>query len=139
VIRGCVPKKLLVYASSFRDEFEDAVGFGWAAAKPPHDWKALIANKGKEIERLNKVYVNLLQGAGVTYVEGKGSLVDAHTVEVTAADGTKQRLTAKNILIATGGHATRLPIEGAEHTITSDEALSLDNLPNSSVLIVGSG
>jgi glutathione reductase (NADPH) len=139
VIRGCVPKKLLVYASSFRDEFEDAVGFGWAATKPPHNWQALIANKAKEIQRLNSVYVNLLKNAGVTYLEGFGSLVDAHTVEVRKPDGSTSRITAKNILVATGGSATKLPIEGAEHAITSDEALALDNLPDKDVLIVGSG
>ncbi|KIZ05001.1 glutathione reductase (NADPH), partial [Monoraphidium neglectum] len=71
VIRGCVPKKLLVYASAFRDEFDDAVGFGWTAARPPHDWKKLIASKSKEIQRLNGVYVNLLKGAGVDYIEGR--------------------------------------------------------------------
>lgn len=139
VIRGCVPKKLLVYASSFRDEFDDAVGFGWLAAKPPHDWQKLIAAKSKEIERLNSVYVNLLKGAGVDYFEGRGKLLDAHTVEVIAADGSKRTLKAKNILVATGGYATKLDIPGADHAITSDEALALDNLPGKSVLIVGSG
>jgi glutathione reductase (NADPH) len=75
VIRGCVPKKLLVYAASFRDEFADAVGFGWLSAQPPHDWKRLIAAKSKEIERLNGVYVNLLKGAGVDYYEGRCALL----------------------------------------------------------------
>lgn len=141
VIRGCVPKKLLVYASAFKDEFDDAVGFGWASARPPHDWKKLIASKSKEIERLNSVYVNLLKGAGVDYIEGRGRLVDAHTVEVSGPDGSKRTLRAKNILVATGGYATRLDIPGAEHAITSDEALALDNLPPEGrpVLIVGSG
>lgn len=139
VIRGCVPKKLLVYASAFNEEFGDAVGFGWLAQRPGHDWKSLIANKSKEISRLNSVYVNLLKNAGVDYLEGKGSLVDAHTVKVTKPDGSEVLLKAKNILIATGGAPTRLPIEGAELAVTSDEALSLDNLPDKSVLIVGSG
>ncbi|KAI8473138.1 MAG: hypothetical protein J3K34DRAFT_189860 [Monoraphidium minutum] len=139
VIRGCVPKKLLVYASAFRDEFDDAVGFGWTAARPPHEWKKLIASKAKEIERLNSVYVNLLKGAGVEYIEGKGVLKDAHTVEVEGADGSKRTLRAKNILVATGGYATKIDIPGAEHAITSDEALALDALPGKSVLIIGSG
>jgi len=139
VIRGCVPKKLLVYGAMFNDEFEDAVGFGWLASKPEHDWKTLIANKTKEVERLNSIYGNLLKNAGVAYYEGKGVLTDAHTVEVHQMDGTIKKLTAKNILVATGGAATKLPIEGAEHCITSDEALALENLDNKSILIVGSG
>lgn len=140
VIRGCVPKKLLVYASAFKDEFDDAVGFGWLGAQPPHDWRKLISAKAKEIQRLNTVYVNLLKGAGVDYIEGKGRLVDPHTVEVTSPDGAKRTLKAKNILVATGGYATRLDIPGAEHAVTSDEALALENLPESgSILIVGSG
>lgn len=139
VIRGCVPKKLLVYGAMFNEEFNDAIGFGWMAQRPPHDWKALIANKSKEITRLNSVYNNLLKNAGVDYLEGKGSLVDAHTVKVSLPDGSEQLLKAKNILIATGGAPSKLDIEGAEHAITSDEALALENLPDKSVLIVGSG
>eukprot|EP00878_Enallax_costatus_P014556 GHUV01015227.1.p1 GENE.GHUV01015227.1~~GHUV01015227.1.p1 ORF type:complete len:416 (+),score=110.51 GHUV01015227.1:307-1554(+) len=123
----------------FNDEFSDARGFGWAEVQPPHDWRTLMANKSKEISRLNSVYVNLLKNAGVSYYEGKGSLIDRNTVQVTKADGSVEQLRAKNILIATGSHATRLPIEGAEHCIMSDEALALENLPGRSVLIVGSG
>lgn len=167
------------------------------ASPPPRP--ELIAAKSKEIGRLNGVYVNLLKNAGVAYFEGKGSLVDAHTVkvrrravrarvraralacvrasmlrsarsrgapappgaaassrkcsrqraaarcrsaprrQVTKPDGSEQLLRGKNVLIATGGYATKVPIEGAEHAITSDEALSLDSLPEKSILIVGSG
>eukprot|EP00879_Flechtneria_rotunda_P016082 GHRR01016823.1.p1 GENE.GHRR01016823.1~~GHRR01016823.1.p1 ORF type:complete len:482 (+),score=161.44 GHRR01016823.1:604-2049(+) len=139
VIRGCVPKKLLVYGASFNEEFADARGFGWAEVQPPHDWKTLIANKSKEINRLNSVYNNLLKNAGVAFFEGKGSIVDANTVKVTRPDGSTETMRGKNILLATGGHATKLPIEGAEHAITSDEALHLDHLPDNSVLIIGSG
>eukprot|EP00775_Hariotina_reticulata_P005372 gene5372-5607_t len=139
VIRGCVPKKLLVYGAMFQEDFVDAVGFGWLPTQPPHDWKALIANKSKEITRLNSVYVNLLRNAGVDYFEGHGMLVDKNTVKVTRADGSEQLLKGKNILVATGGYATKLPIPGAEHAITSDEALALDALPDKSILIVGSG
>ncbi|WIA38411.1 hypothetical protein OEZ86_001737 [Tetradesmus obliquus] len=139
VIRGCVPKKLLVYGAAFNEEFADAKGFGWQEVQPPHDWKTLIANKAKEISRLNSVYVNLLRNAGVAYYEGKGSLLDKNTVQVTRPDGSMEVLRAKNILIATGGYATKLPIEGAEHAISSDEALHLEALPDKSVLIVGSG
>lgn len=139
VIRGCVPKKLLVYGAMFNDEFQDAVGFGWLPTKPEHNWKALIANKAKEVERLNSVYNNLLKNAGVAYHEGKGRIVDPHTVEVIQPDGSSKKITAKHILVATGGAATKLPIEGAEHCITSDEALALEHMQTKSVLIVGSG
>lgn len=162
VIRGCVPKKLLVYGAQFADELRDARGFGWlvgqgdgagAQAGPPepfsHDWRALIAAKSKEIARLNSVYVSLLKGAGVDYVEGRASVAGPHSVDValpsTAGGGTR-RLTARHILVATGGRATRLPIPGAELAVTSDEALALDALPQPPapgkrpiVLIVGGG
>lgn len=141
VIRGCVPKKLLVYASQFAEEFDNAVGFGWVESKPPHDWKKLISNKGKEIKRLNGVYESILKSAGVERVEGRASLVDKHTVEVELAAGGTRRLTARNILLATGSYAYKMKLEGSEHAITSDEALHLENLPsaNRPILIVGTG
>src|SRR5262245_56185732 len=79
---GCIPKKLLVYASMFREEWEDAAGFGWSAAEPQHDWATLIANKDLEIARLNGVYARLLDQAGVTRIEGRGRIVDPHRVAV---------------------------------------------------------
>lgn len=141
MIRGCVPKKLLVYASEFHKGFEDAVGFGWAHVKPPHDWKSLIAHKAQEISRLNGIYKSLLKGAAVDCFEGWGGLLDPHTIEVRLSDGGTKRMTAKHILIATGSYTTKIPIEGAEHAIGSDEALHLDNLPskNQNILIIGSG
>uniref|UniRef100_A0A0E0CSZ4 glutathione-disulfide reductase n=1 Tax=Oryza meridionalis TaxID=40149 RepID=A0A0E0CSZ4_9ORYZ len=138
VIRGCVPKKILVYGSSFRGEFEDAKNFGWEINGDINfNWKKLLENKTQEIVRLNGVYQRILGNSGVTMIEGAGSLVDAHTVEVTKPDGSKQRYTAKHILIATGSRAQRVNIPGKELAITSDEALSLEELPKRAVILGG--
>ncbi|KXZ52199.1 hypothetical protein GPECTOR_10g830 [Gonium pectorale] len=143
VIRGCVPKKLLVYGAAFAEEFADARGFGWdlaaGQAGPAHDWASLVQLKDKEIRRLNTTYGNILKNAGVTSIEGRGKLLDANTVEVTALDGSKRILKAKHILIATGGVATKIPIEGAEHAIISDEALALERLPEGPIAVLGAG
>jgi len=139
VIRGCVPKKLLVYASEFTESFEDAGGFGWHPPTTGHDISSLLERKAKEIERLNGVYVNILKNSGVEYIEGKGLILDDHTVEVRCQDGSVLRLSTKNILVATGGHAVKLNIPGAEHAITSDEALVLDKVARESIVIVGGG
>ena len=133
VIRGCVPKKLLVYAAQFRDGFEDACGYGWAPGAQTHDWETLIANKDKEIDRLNGIYIRMLENSGVTLLTGFGRLIDRHTVEV---DG--KRYTARRILIATGGWPALPDIPGIEHAVTSNEALQLPKLPHS-VLIIGGG
>lgn len=133
VIRGCVPKKLLVYAAQFRDGFEDARGFGWDAQTPAFDWPTLIARKNAEIDRLNGLYLSMLKNSGVTLFESFGRIIDPHTVEV---DG--KRHTARRILIATGGWPTKPPIEGIEHAVTSNEALDLPVLPKS-VMILGGG
>ncbi|GLI63070.1 hypothetical protein VaNZ11_005972 [Volvox africanus] len=147
VIRGCVPKKLLVYGAAFGEEFADARGFGWAvgggdggeAATHTHDWASLMKLKSKEIERLNTIYGNILRSAGVTFVEGRGAILDPQSVEVTAGDGSRRVLRAKNILIATGGVATKIPIEGAEHAIISDDALALESLPDGPIAVLGAG
>jgi glutathione reductase (NADPH) len=133
VIRGCVPKKFLVYGAQFADAFADSQGYGWRAAPPVHDWAGLIAAKNVEIARLEGVYHRLLRDSGVTLIEGRGKLVDPHTVEV----GSK-RYSAANILIATGGHPVLPAIPGIEHAITSNEALELGALPRH-VVIVGGG
>jgi glutathione reductase (NADPH) len=133
VIRGCVPKKLLVYASQFAEYFEDAAGYGWQVGEATFDWQALIAAKDREIDRLNGIYHKLLDNAGVTLFRGRGRLVDAHTVEV---DG--KRVTADKILIAVGGRPWKPEIPGHELGITSDEAFHLEELP-SRALIVGAG
>ena len=133
VLRGCVPKKLLVYAAQFADAFEDAVAYGWDAHLPTFDWPKLIANKNQELDRLNAIYIELLADAGVDIIEGRASLVDAHSVEIGG-----RTVTAETILIATGSHPHRLDIPGAEHGITSDEALDLAELPRR-LIIVGGG
>ncbi len=134
VIRGCVPKKLLVYGSHFREEFEDAEGFGWTVGPRSLDWSTLVERKRREVDRLNGVYLRLLRDSGVTLLEGRATLVDARTVEVSG-----RRYSAKNILLATGGKPS-LPsdVRGIEHAITSDEALDLPGLPRR-VVIVGGG
>jgi glutathione reductase (NADPH) len=130
---GCVPKKLLVYASQFSDAFSDSGGFGWEISDPSLDWERLIANKNREIERLKEVYRGLLEGAGVESIEGRARLRDLHTVEV---DGSTY--TADRILIATGGRPFVPEIPGVDLGITSDEAFHLDRLPER-VVIVGGG
>ncbi|MGA8053733.1 MAG: glutathione-disulfide reductase [Burkholderiales bacterium] len=133
VIRGCVPKKLLVYASHFRDEFEDARGFGWEVQGARFSWPALIAAKDKEIARLEGVYRTLLGNAGVAVFEGRARVLDPHTVEVAG-----RRFTARYLLVATGGHPFVPEIPGREHCITSNEAFHLADLPKR-VIVVGGG
>ena len=135
VIRGCVPKKLLVYASRFRAEFEDAEGYGWTTAHSKFDWPTLITNKDLEIARLEAAYTAVLEKAGVTIVKSRAQLTDAHTVQL--ADGKKVR--AAYILIATGGAPSYGdPIPGIEHAISSNEAFHLPQLPHH-VVIQGGG
>ncbi|MCW5699270.1 MAG: glutathione-disulfide reductase [Rhodospirillales bacterium] len=133
VMRGCVPKKLLVYAAHFAEDFEDARGFGWSMGPAQLDWPALIANKEAELERLEGVYRRILRDNTVRLIEGSARLADPHTVEV---DG--QRYTAEKILIATGGWPSMPSIAGIEHVITSNEALDLPELPRR-IVIVGGG
>ena len=133
VMRGCVPKKLLVYGAHFAHDFEDARGFGWQTGGESFDWPTLIKNKDTELNRLEGIYHRLLSDAGVDEIAGRGTLVDAHTVEV---DG--KRLTAEKILIATGGWPSLPNVPGIEHAITSNEALDLPELPKR-IVIVGGG
>jgi glutathione reductase (NADPH) len=130
---GCVPKKLLVYASHFAEDFEDAAGFGWTVGKRHFDWPALIAAKDAEILRLNDVYARLLDDAGVERIEGRAHLVDPHTVEVAG-----RRITAENVLVATGGWPYLPETPGIEHAITSNEIFYLKELPRR-LLVVGGG
>jgi len=132
VIRGCVPKKLLVYAARFREDLEDAAGYGWSAGAT-FSWPTLIANKDREIARLEGIYRTLLEAAGVTLIEGRATLADRHTVQVG-----ERRWTAAHILIATGGRPVRPEVPGSGFAITSDEAFQLPELP-ARVLIVGGG
>lgn len=133
VLRGCVPKKLLVYAAHFREDFEDAVAYGWRSSVPTHDWSKLIANKNEEIDRLNGIYISLLNNANVETFEAYCSIADPHTVKV--GDRT---VTAERILIASGAHPFIPDIPGAETGITSDEALDLLSMPKR-IVIVGGG
>jgi len=134
VIRGCVPKKLLVYASRFSHEFEDAAGFGWTVPTPAFDWQTLIANKDKEIARLEAAYVATLEKAGVTIEKSRAVIEDTHTIRL-ANSGKKIR--AGHILIATGARPYLGPeIPGIEHVISSNEAFYLPELPRR-VLVQG--
>jgi glutathione reductase (NADPH) len=136
VIRGCVPKKLLVYASRFSHVFEEAAGYGWTVPEPTFDWPTLIANKDKEITRLEAAYTANLTRSNVTIAKSRAVLEDAHTVKLLA-DG--RRIRAKNILIATGGWPSMgNGIAGIEHVISSNEALDLKELPKR-ILIQGGG
>lgn len=130
---GCVPKKLLVYGALFRDEYEDAAGFGWTVEPPRFDWKDLITHKNTEIRRLNKIYSQILERAGARLIQGAGRLVGPHEVEVAGV-----RYTAEHIVVATGGKPFVPSFEGSEHTITSNEAFELETLP-ARVLVVGAG
>ncbi|HLT79164.1 MAG TPA: glutathione-disulfide reductase [Ferrovibrio sp.] len=133
VIRGCVPKKLLVYGSEYAHAFRDAAGFGWTVPPVRFDWSAMIAAKDREIARLEKIYRGLFENAGVKTFDGRATLKDEHTVVI--GDRT---VTADKILIATGGHPVKPAVPGAELMITSNEAFHLKDLPKR-VVIIGGG
>ena len=133
VIRGCVPKKLFVYASHFAEEFEDAAGFGWEVGQSSFEWSNLVANKDTEIDRLNKIYMRNLKASGVEILNGRAVFKDAHTVLL---DG--REITANYILIAVGATPFMPQIEGIEHAISSNEAFYLKDFP-SDITIVGGG
>ncbi|PIN12010.1 Pyridine nucleotide-disulfide oxidoreductase [Handroanthus impetiginosus] len=138
VIRGCVPKKILVYGASFGPELEDARNYGWELnERIDFNWKKLLQKKTEEIVRLNGIYKRLLANAGVKLFEGEGRVVGPNEVEVIQLDGTKISYSAKHILIATGSRAQRPDIPGQELAITSDEALSLEELPKRAVILGG--
>jgi len=135
VIRGCVPKKLLVYASRFSGEFEDAAGYGWTVPEPAFHWPALIANKDREIARLEAAYINTLERNKVELVRTRAVLDDAKTVRLA----TGARVRAETILIATGAWPHMGPkIPGREHAISSNEAFHLPELPKR-IFIHGGG
>ena len=135
IIRGCVPKKLLVYASRFHGEFEDAAGFGWTVPQAAFDWSTLIANKDREIARLEAAYGATLSKAGVEVVKSRAVIADPHTIQL--ANG--ERVRAGDILISTGGTPSYgKPIPGIEHAISSNEAFHLPEFPRR-VVIQGGG
>ena len=129
---GCIPKKLMSYAAHFQDDLEDAKGFGWEVGETHHDWRQLIDNKDREILRLNGIYRNLLNNSGVEVFDGHASIEDAHTVLING-----RRITARYILIATGGHPTLPELPGKQHGITSDEFFYLPALPKRAVVVGG--
>ncbi|MFK3779190.1 glutathione-disulfide reductase [Agrobacterium sp. NPDC089420] len=136
VIRGCVPKKLFVYASQFPEHFEDSEGFGWSVGERSFDWKKLIAAKDKEITRLEGLYRKGLENAKADIFDSRAELVDAHTVRLTK---TGETFTAERIVIAVGGTPNEhRSLPGHELTISSNEAFNLEELPKS-ILIAGGG
>ncbi|KAB1073913.1 glutathione-disulfide reductase [Methylobacterium planeticum] len=136
VIRGCVPKKLMVYAGRFADEFEDAAGFGWDVAAPRFDWSVLKRRRDAEVARLEGIYDTNLMRAGVEILPQRAVIEDAHTVRLA---GTGERVRARVILVAVGASPVKEPaIPGAEHAITSNEVFELDALPER-ILVVGGG
>ena len=135
VIRGCVPKKMLVYAARYADDFADAAGYGWTLSEPVFDWARLIANKDRDIARLELAYTTNLERSGVTIVKARAVLEDAHTARLS----TGEMVHAEHILIATGGAPWNGPdIPGIEHAISSNEAFHLESLPKR-ILIQGGG
>ena len=137
VIRGCVPKKLLIYGSHLLEDIKDGSGYGWSlpdGVSPSLDWDKLIEAKNAEVTRLNGIYGRLLDGANVKHFEGYARIIDPHTVEVNG-----EKHTAKYICVATGGRAQRLPIPGCDldGVLTSDEALALPKRPEKLVVVGG--
>src|ERR1700744_4064569 len=135
VIRGCVPKKLFVYASRFHGEFEDAAGYGWTVGQASFDWTTLVANKDREIARLEAAYGTTLAKANVAVVKTRATLADRHTIQLATGD----RVRAAYILIATGGtpsYGDSIP--GIEHAISSNEAFHLREFPRR-IVIQGGG
>jgi glutathione reductase (NADPH) len=130
---GCIPKKLLVYASEFGEAFEDAAGFGWTVGRRELDWPKLIANKNHEIERLNGIYARLLNDAGAKIIDGRATIVDPQTIDVGG-----RRYTSRYLLVATGGWPYVPDVPGAHLAITSNEAFYLERMP-AHVVIVGGG
>jgi glutathione reductase (NADPH) len=133
VNRGCIPKKLMVYASHFPDLFEDAQGFGWSPVQSTLDWKKMITGVHKELERLNGVYQNMLDKASVELFRGYAKFLDPHTLEIG-----DRKVTANKILIAVGGYPVKPDIPGMEYAITSDEMFLLEEQPKR-ILIMGGG
>ena len=133
VLRGCVPKKLLVYAGHFADDFEDAAGYGWTVSEPQFDWTKLIAAKDKELDRLNSIYLRILSENNVDLLDGRGVIFDKNTVHVAG-----KNYNAKHILVAVGGWPSMPDVPGIEYAISSNEALDLKVLPKK-IIIVGAG
>ena len=137
VLRGCIPKKFLVYASHFAQDFSDSIKYGWSAHNAKFDWGTLVTNKDSELDRLHNIYQSLLDKAGVEVLSGRASLLDEHTVVVESGGETK-KITSETILVATGGSPQIPDNLNFDAALTSNEALSLDKLPER-IVIVGGG
>ncbi|MBW3098041.1 glutathione-disulfide reductase [Pseudohoeflea coraliihabitans] len=136
VIRGCVPKKLFVYASQFSEHFEDAAGFGWSVGETSFDWPTLIANKDREVDRLEGLYRKGLETAGATIIESRAEFVGPHEIRISASGET---VTAEHVLIAVGGRPNpHAALPGHELCISSNEAFHLESLPKA-IAIAGGG
>ena len=132
VLRGCVPKKLLVYGAHYAEHLEDAVNYGWSVDGASHDWAQMIDTKNVELDRLNGIYLRILTENNVEVVDGRGVVTDPHTVEVNG-----KSMTAGKILVAAGGWPSTPDISGIEHVISSNEALELRELPKRMVIVGG--
>ena len=137
VIRGCVPKKLFVYASEYSSAFKDSAGFGWSDADHKFNWETLKANKDKEIDRLEGLYGKNLDNHDVEIIKARGKLLDQHTIELTDESGART-ITADKILIATGAWPSFPDVPGIEHAISSNEVFEFDELPKR-ITVVGGG
>jgi glutathione reductase (NADPH) len=129
---GCIPKKLFSYAAHWREDFEVAAAYGWNVGEPRFDWPTLLANKDREIARLNGVYERALTGVGVKIHRARAKVIDPHCVDI---DG--RTFTARHILVATGAWPQLPPIPGHEHAISSNEAFHLERLPRRAVVVGG--
>jgi glutathione reductase (NADPH) len=137
VVRGCIPKKYMVYASEFAHAFQVARGYGWNVGDVSFDWPRFLVTKDREIARLSGIYAANLAKAGADILQGTARFLDPHTLEVVLAAGGTRRITAEKMLIATGGRPIRPDIPGIEHAITSEEALELPELPKRMVIVGG--
>ena len=138
VLRGCVPKKLLIYGSEFSHQVEDAIGYGWETVSFKSNWKDLISKKNKELDRLHEIYKNLIINSGCDLIPGWGKVLSAHEVLVKNESSKERKISAKKIMIAVGGKSSFPDFDGNLNMINSDEALDLKELPKS-ILIYGSG
>jgi len=135
VIRGCIPKKYMVYASEFGRSFEHAKGYGWSADNVRHDHAGFMGRMHREVDRLSGIYARNLRNAGAEIIEERAELVDKHTVKLVKSGRT---VTAKTILVATGGRPIwPREIEGCEHAITSNEIFQMEMLPRRMVIFGG--
>ena len=136
VLRGCIPKKLFVYASHFSEDFKDSKNYGWSVSDVTFDWETLVRNKDAELERLHGIYNKMLDDASVDVISGRAGFIDEHNVEVREGD-TSRIVSAETILVATGGWAIKPPIAGLESALTSTEAFDLSEFPERMVILGG--